>query len=437
MADQYESQLVERQNSIWSKMDEILQNASQEGRELSAEERQTWDNAEAELEGVSKDLERIQRYNSQPAQQNASTLAGLHGQNAQTSQAQEDERKEQYRQAFRDYMRGGVQGMGAEDRQLLQNHLQEVRAQGTSPNDVGGYTVPEGFREVIREELIAYGGLMQIANVMETATGNKLPWPTRDNSAQKGRIIDENPSGTTGSAQPITEKPMSFGTKSLDAYTYTSDEVLISLQLLQDSAFNMESYIASEVGQRIGRAVAAHLAQGTNSSQPQGVVNVATGHHITEDRTGSTQVYQYKDLVHLEHSIDPAYRNRGNCRYALSDAALKNLRLVTDADGRPIWLPVPTPGFPATINGYPYTVDNDLPAPDVGGATTVGGKSVFFGDFDRGYIVRRVRDIMLRRLEERYAENLQVAFFGFSRLDAMIDDAAAIRALQHDQTHTG
>ena len=85
-------------------------------------------------------------------------------------------------------------------------------------------------------------------------------------------------------------------------------------------------------------------------------------------------------------------------------------------------------GVPSTINGRPYTIDNKLPAP------AANAKSILFGDFKTGYIARRVSGAQVLRLSERYADFLQVGFFGFARWDGVIQDAAAVKAYKHSAT---
>jgi HK97 family phage major capsid protein len=143
--------------------------------------------------------------------------------------------------------------------------------------------------------------------------------------------------------------------------------------------------------------------------------------------TGQTLTVTYDDLIDLEHSIDPAYRD-DNLRWLMNDATLKVIRKIKDTQGRPIWLPVPTPGFPASINGIPYIIDQGMPVPGA------NNKSIILGNFRRGYLIRQVQGVQMMRLAERWADFLQVGFFGFSRLDARPIDPNAMRAYKHSAT---
>src|SRR5690606_8369003 len=190
--------------------------------------------------------------------------------------------------------------------------------------------------------------------------------------------------------------------------------------------FDLPSFLGRKAGERIGRAWAAHLVGGTGTGQPTGLVaNCTVGH---TGATSAAPAITYDDMIDLEHSVDPAYRNSGRARYILSDGARKLIRKLRDGDDRPLWVPVPAPGFAATINGYPYSIDNSMAAP------SAGGRSVIFGDVAAAYIVRQVQGIQMVRLDERYADYLQTGFFAFARMDATIDDENAVKAFVHGAT---
>lgn len=415
--------LVEEQNKLWNRMQEIQRGAESESRDWTAEERQNWDEANTRIDVVSGDIERLER--AQHLDSIDWSRAGQAGQVAQTPEDTPEERAAQrerdYERAFGAFMRGGLERLSNEHRALMLDHAAENRAgdglQSTAPGNIGGFLIPPGYRAVITEAMKAYGGMINLANVITTSTGNNLQWPSNDDTGNIGAILDEH------TAVPTQE--LTFGTKSIGAFLYTSKLVLVSLQLLQDSAFNLDAYLPNKLGERIGRAVAQHLISGTGTGQPEGIATNATASVTGAVGFGIT----YDNMIDLEHSLDPAYRNGGTCRFVFNDTTLSVLRKITDtALGRPLWLPVPTPGFPATINGVPYVIDQNMPSPGA------NAKSILFGDFKRAYIVRQVLDTQMVRLAERFMDKLEVGFFGYMRLDAKPDDALAVRAFQHDAT---
>lgn len=406
--------LREERANVWSQMTEIL-SRSNEHATLSAEDRASYDAAEVRLDELTTEIDREERHAANErllAETSPASGPDLEGRGTAPSD------EERYARAFESYVRRGVEGVAAEDRALFQAGFDaELRAQSSGTTTTGGYSVPQGFWAKVTETMKAYGGLLTVANVLETDSGNTIPWPTVDDTANVGAILSEN--------TQITGQDITFGQNSLSAYTYTSKLILASFQFLQDTGIDAEAFIARQVGIRIGRAVAAHLASGTGTGQPQGVTNFATGKTGT---TGQTTSITYDDLVDLIHSVDPAYRTAGACNWAMADSSLKVIRKIKDTQGRPLWEPSVQAGTPDNLLGYGVVVDNGIPV------MAANAKSVAFGDFNSGLVVRQVRGGQLLRLTERYADFLQVGFFGFTRLDARIDDAAAVRLYVNSAT---
>ncbi|MFG2670847.1 phage major capsid protein [Streptomyces sp. NPDC048445] len=408
---------LDRRASTWSQMQEIQARAEGEGRDLTAEERASWDAAETDLTAASQDVERFERQaRLDTVQRQQIVVADGPGNEPESAEDRAAAAEVAYRDAFQAFARRGMSGLTNEQRQLLMSNQAEVRAGATSPGSAGGYFIPTDTLARITETMKAYGGLLGAANVITTASGNPLNWPTNDDTANVGAILAEN-------AQ-IAEQDVTLGQKTLGAYTYTSKLVRLSLQLLQDNAFNMDSWLVQKLGERIGRAVAAHLATGTGSSQPEGLFANATAGKT--GAAGQVTAVTYDDLIDLQHSIDPAYR--ASAQWAMSDSALKTVRKLKDGDGRPLWEPSVQIGVPSSLLGAAVLIDNGIPVP------AASAKSIGYGDINAAYVVRQVAGGQMMRLEERYADYLQVGFFGFMRLDAKPDDASAFRVYAHPAT---
>lgn len=278
-------------------------------------------------------------------------------------------------------------------------------AQGTTTT--GGYAVADGAMQALEVALLQFGAMRQVATVIRTATGGPLPFPTVNDTTQKGRLLSEN----TGA----TETEMTFGQLVLDAYKYSSDYILASVEFIQDTSIDVGAFIGNALGTRIGRLQNDHFTTGTGSSQPKGAVAAAA--------SGVTSVADpptYDNFVDLLHSVDPAYRP--NARFMMNDATLKTIKKIKvlqysgDTTGIPLWAPGLTMGQPDTILGFPYVINQSMASP---GSTA---KKVLFGDFSK-YLIRDVRDITIIRLEERFAELHQVAFLAFARSDGDLLDA--------------
>ncbi len=103
----------------------------------------------------------------------------------------------------------------------------------------------------------------------------------------------------------------------------------------------------------------------------------------------------------------------------MNDNSLSKIKLLTDSQGRPLWIPGLVNGAPDTLLGSPYVINQDM------ATMTISAKSILFGDFSK-YLIRDVRDVTLLRLDERYAEFLQVAFLAFMRTDGDLLNAGTV-----------
>lgn len=397
--------LLARRANVWSQMQEITGRAETEGRTMTTEERASWDAAEADLTGLSETIERLER---------SARLAVTDNPPAPAEGEDRDDNA-RYSRAFGSWLRRGIAGIPVEDRDFFQSRFTEldVRAQSSGTTTTGGYAVPQGFWDTVTETMKAYGGILAAAQVITTESGNTVPWPTVDDTSNVGAILAEN--------TQVTSQDITFGQGSLGAYTYTSKLILASLQFLQDVAIDAESFIGRQIGIRIGRALAAHLATGTGTGQPKGIAGSAGFATGKTGANGQTTSVTFDDLVDLIHSIDPAYRQSGTCKWVLADSSLKVVRKLKDGQNRPLWEPSVQAGIPDQLLGYGIVVDNGMPT------MAANAKSIAFGDIFSGLVVRQVAGGQVLRLTERYADYLQVGFLGFGRYDATINDAAAVR----------
>lgn len=306
---------------------------------------------------------------------------------------------------FAKWVKGGDKAMSAQD-------WADIRAtmSTTTPGE-GGYAVPTDVYGAVLDVLKAYGGVREVATVIQTEMGNPINFPTSDGTSEVGELIGENTTAT--GADP------SFGVVTLNTYKFSSKIVAIPFELLQDSAVDMEAFIAKRLGERLGRTLNAYFTTGTGSSQPNGVVTASS---VGKTGTsGQTTSIIFDDLVDLVHSVDPAYRN-DNCRFMLADSSLKVIRKLKDSQNRPIFIP----GWdglggkmPDTILGYGVTINQDV------AAMGVSAKSVLFGDFSR-YTIRDVMGMTLFRFDDSaYAKLGQVGFLAWMRSGGTKTDGGA------------
>lgn len=313
-------------------------------------------------------------------------------------------REKRYAKEFDLYLRSGRIGT-----QLAEGY----RAQSTDTT-AGGYLIPAGFRQKLVEVMLAYGGFQPFADQLVTNEGNSVSYPVVDDTANGASYVDENSSLGAGT-------DLAFTQVSLGAPTLGVAPVLVSFQLAQDSAFNLDGFIRRAMGMRFGRKVADELINGNTSGKIVGLLEGQAGALTTPPsmdvkfKTGTVAAGLTKDNVpdiyDTIYALDKAYR--ANARWLISDTAIGKLRGLVDDVGRPLWEPSLQAGEPDRLAGFP--IINDAAMPD--GSTTLNTNFAAFGDWSQAYVVRQVRDIIAMRLVERYAEYGQVGYLAFLRVD--------------------
>lgn len=392
---------------------DLLDKADTEKRELSADENTNYEKLMAGVDTLKGEIDREEKQDTLDKEMRASqgTQAGAAaGGNKPEAEVNAEGRtlrtteKKEYRSAFNKFIIGGMAGLSPDERTLI-NSQRENRAMNLGTPSAGGYTVPQGFYDKLTEAMKFYGGIRQSrATIMKTATGNALPMPTSNDVGNIGELVTEN--------SPVSAADIVFGQAILNAYKFSSKTVLISLELLQDSAFDLESFIARKLGERLGRSANQYFTNGTGVNQPQGIVTASSLGKA--GLAGQTTSIIYDDLIDMEHSIDPAYRN--GAQFMFHDSTLKALKKLKDGYGRPLWMAGLAVAEPDTIGAYPYVINNDMPV------MAANAKSMIFGDLST-FMVRDVMDVTLFRIAEKYIENGQVGFIAFSRNDSRQLDA--------------
>jgi HK97 family phage major capsid protein len=349
-------------------MTAIIAASDAEQRSLTDDEVANYEQLETQLAGLRRDAE-IRSRNAAYLTPNRSDV---HVHVGGSAPAEDTE----LRAAFTRYLRGDL-GAGAEFRDLNVG----------TPAD-GGYTAPDGFRVKLVERLKAFGGLANEAEEIVTETGTALPWPTVDDTSNVGEIAAEGSNGVAGA-------DITFGTKTLGSFKYTAmgadnsgdDPIRISVELLQDSAFDIEAFVIKALATRIARKQADHWVNGVGTTQPLGITSKAA-----TDTFDTNDAPDLADLVSIAHQLDPAYH--ANAKWLMNFATLGYFRGLVGTDGRPLFQDAAVAsganGFGGTILGYPVVVDQAMPS-----YTADNAKAIIFGDLTESYVIRRVRDLQV------------------------------------------
>lgn len=369
---------------------------------MSAEDEKKFDAIMADVDAKKSDIDRFERVMAAERElsQRIEQRAGVEGAAVSDRKVKDEEEVA----IFHKWMLGGMEALEMSERQVMQKRHTMIQAAQSTTGSAGGFMIPQGFSDRLEVALKFYSGMLQNAEVIETDSGNDIPWPTVNDTAQVGALLAENAT--------ITAQDATFASVTLKAYMYTSKLIAVSWQLMQDSAFSVENVVADIAGERLGRIWNNHFTTGTGSSQPNGVVTAATlGKTGT---TGQTTSVIYDDLIDLIYSVDRAYRQ--GSKFMMNDSSIKVVRKLKDGQNLPLWQTSVQAGEPDMLLGYPVIPNNDV------ATMAANAKSILFGDF-RKYKIRRVRGGSLVRLNERYADALQVGFFLFGRADGNLIDA--------------
>ena len=447
MADAMIPELVEKRMRIHGEITEILQRARADGRDvLNGDEEQEFQNRSTAIDMLTKNIDfrekhakveellatvDARRTDPNPVSETESRGSVLPKGTRMLRQGRED-----FEMALRGWFlaqkgqvteqhRAAAQRVGIDfnhkmldlnlaTRSLKSLHPEEIREWEARAQTItttgGGYTIPDEVMQALEKALLWYGPMRQTSTIIRTETGADLPFPTVNDTNQVGAILDIN---TVVPAQDVT-----FGQLVMKAFKYTSKNVLVPVELMQDNAVNLPQLLGELLGERIGRIQNTHFTTGAGTTLPFGITVQATSGVAP---TGTVAAgFTYLNLVDLEHSVDIAYRRQG-AAFMMHDTQVAKFKKLLGTDGRPIWQPASEAsmagGAPGTLLGYPYWVNNDMAT-----ATTNGTRAVLFGALQK-YLIRDVIGITLLRLDERYADFHQVAFLAFARADGNLLNA--------------
>ena len=324
-----------------------------------------------------------------------------------------------YREAFHDYLRnaGQVGAMSPQARSALSAGYEAVETRAQSTTDAaGGYTVPEELQAILIRSMAAWGPMYDedVATVITTASGNPLPMPTVNDTAVTAAAAPAQ--GTT-----LTDdggKDVTFGEKRLESYSFDTEWIRCSLELAQDSIFAMENLLGDLLGERLGRIANSQLTTGTGSSAPNGIVTASTLGVTAASATAVT----YDEIINLEHSVDPAYRNSPKVRFMFNDTTLRDVRKLKDGQGNYLWqMGNVQAGVPNTLNGKPYSINQAM------ASIATGNKTFLFGDFGK-YYVRKVGSALIGAIQDKdFWPGFGIA--GYIRFDGELGDTAAVKHL--------
>ncbi|MBS7737933.1 phage major capsid protein [Chelatococcus sp. HY11] len=388
------NELEGRHDRIMADLDRLDRNIEREMRVAEAEQRQS-DAAEAERRArrpTGRDVEAPGRSDAAPLE---------------------------YRQVFHKFLAvgGDPSELTSEERAVLRRGAEakaEFRAQTAGATTAGGFTVPTELAGFIIKTMKAWGPMYDedICTVLNTASGNPIKIPTVDDTAVTAEKHTEATALTDDGGKDVT-----FGQKSLDAYVYDTEFIRFSMELAQDSIFNVESLLGDLLGERLGRLANRELTVGDGAGDPNGIVTASS---LGKTATATAAIAS-DEIIDLLHSVNSAYRRSPKSRFMFADTTLAAIRKLKDGQGNYLWaMGDITTGEPSTLLGYRYSINDDMDA------LAAAKKVMLFGDFSK-YFVRKVGSPVIGVLRERFWPDLGIA--GLIRFDGELGDTAAVKHL--------
>ena len=275
-------------------------------------------------------------------------------------------------------------------------------------DDHGGYLAPDEFEKTLVEALTDNCIFRQFAHVIQTSSGDrKIPVV-----ATKGTAT------WTEEEAAYQESDDTFGLISIGAYKLAT-AIKVSEELLNDSVFDIASYVAKEFARRIGEAEETAFFTGNGTGKPTGVLAANGGAQVGVTTTGANITMD--EVLDLFYSLRAPYRK--NAVFMMNDATVKALRKLKDGQGQYLWQPSVTLGTPDTILGRPVYTSVNMPT------IAAGAKAILFGDLGYYWIADR-EGRTFQRLNELYAANGQVGFLASERVDGKLILPEAVKVLQ-------
>lgn len=392
--------LREKRSKAWEAAKAFLDTKRGTDGLISAEDTAIYEKMETDVVNLGKEIDRLERQASIDMELAKATSNPITNAPSRSGEEKTGRATSEYKRAFWNAMRTRA-GEGLDP--VVRNALQI----GTDTE--GGYLVPDEFERTLVDTLSDENIFRRLANVITTSSGDrKIPVVASKGTAS---WIDEEGA--------ITESDDSFGQVSIGAYKLGT-MIKVSEELLNDSVFNLETYISKEFARRIGNKEEEAFFTGDGSGKPTGIL-AATGGAQLGVTTASATAITIDEVLDLFYSLKAPYRNKAV--FVMNDATVKAIRKLKDGQGQYLWQPSIQAGTPDTILNRPLHTSAYVPA------IAATAKTIVFGDFGYYWVADR-QGRVFKRLNELYAATGQVGFVATQRVDGKLILPESIKLLQ-------
>ena len=392
-------EMRQKRAELWDKAKAFLDEHQNENGVMSAEDTEEYERMEQDVVDMGHAIERMERAEQMDREMNDPANPVLAGKLERPAPVADNKRgtaSDAYKKAFWNSVRGR---MNYDVRNALQvGELTE-----------GGYTVPDEFENQLIEALQDENIMRGLVHVISTSSGDrKIPLVTNYGTAS---WIEEE-------AQ-IPESDVAFNQITLGAHKLAT-AIRISQELLNDSAFDLASFIAHEFQRRAGAAEEEAILAGDGSHKPIGLLHDTLGAQVGVTAASATAITA-DELIDLQHSLKSGYRRKA--AFIMNDATIKAIRKLKDGQGQYLWQPSIREGVPDMILNTRVYMSNYMPLVEA------GNKVILYGDYSYYWLADRTGRT-LQRLNELYAMTDQVGFKLTERLDGRLILPEAVKVLK-------
>ncbi len=295
------------------------------------------------------------------------------------------------------------------------------KALNTAVAAEGGYLVDPQTTHRILSVLEGASSLRAVANVVQV------------DSVAFDVLIDQSNTGYGWASE--TGAFVETDTPTIERITIPLHELSAlpkaSQRLLDDSAFDVEGWLAERIGDRFVREESKAFISGTGVNQPTGFLTYTAvendswtwgnlGYVATGEAGDFSSAEPADAIVDLVYSLGARYRAKA--QFIMNSKTAGAVRKMKDADGRFLWSDGLAAAEPARLMGYPVLIAEEMPE------IADGETAIAFGDFNSGYTIAEKPD--MRILRDPFSAKPHVLFYATKRVGGDVSDFAAIKLLK-------
>lgn len=306
------------------------------------------------------------------------------------------EEKDAEYKAFEKFIVSGKSGLSIDETKILRTDI----------DTDGGFLVHPEITDLLLKNITEISPLRQIARVRQTSSKSIV-------IHRRTGIIQ---GGWTGECEQITDTSSTYGDEEIFVNRLTVCNT-ITVEMLQDSSFNMETEIMMDVTEDFAQKEGQAFVTGDGVKKPEGFINDSNIQIVT---TGIANDISADSIIEIAGELKTGY----NPVYLLNRKTTAAVRQLKDGNGQYLWQPGLAGGLPNTLNGAPY-----LETPDLADIAA-DSKPIAYGDFGRGYTI--VDSVMMSVIRDQFtlAQTGKVKFIFMRRVGGQVVLSEAIKILQ-------